>query len=70
MGLRLVDGARYLSVPGHRTNFARQFASLDNTGPTVFTSGAGGGYLIIFHSPTISLFFLPVSERRISTDFL
>ena len=37
-------------------------------GPTAFAVGAGGGYLDIFFSSIISLFFLPLSGRRSDID--
>ena len=41
------DGAWSLSVPGHLTNLAGQFANLDNT----LALGAGGGCSDIFSLP-------------------
>ena len=38
-------------------------------GPTAHALGAGGGYLDIFLSSFISLFFLPLSGRRPDIDY-
>ena len=54
-----------LPMPGCPTNLDY----IVRQGPTtVLTVGAGGGCLDIFLSSIISLFFLPLSERRPDID--
>ena len=56
---RMCDGAEQTSCAGGSYKRIRV-----GQGPTAHAVGAGGGYLDIFLSSLISLFFLPLSGRR------
>ena len=62
--IRLGDGAALLPVLGHPTNCDNSSARAS----TVLSVGVDGSCLDIFLSSIISLFFLPLSERRPDTD--
>ena len=59
----MCDGAEYTSSAGASYKQIRV-----GQGPTVHVVGAGGGYLDIFLSSFISLYFLLLSGRRPDID--